>query len=93
MGVRKMTGAKGTLGVICIGVCLMLLLQAPQGRAGTIELSLQDTCASPGESLWLPIYTTDVTDSGVYGYNLIMKFDSTFIEIDSVTSDGTISAA
>ncbi len=76
-----------------VGVAYLLcfLLLPGLTLAGTIELSVPDTCASQGDTLWLPIYTTDVTDSGVLGYDLVLKFDTTMILIDSVTSNGTIS--
>ncbi len=69
----------------------LLFVIASAAYAGTIELSIPDTCASQGDTLWLPIYTTDVTDSGVIGYDLLLKFDTTMVAIDSITSSGTIS--
>ncbi len=76
-------------GAVVIAIPLLALLG--QCCAGTIEVSLPDTCAAPGDTIWLPIFTTDVTDSGVYGYNLTVHFDTAFAEVDTITSDGTIS--
>jgi hypothetical protein len=69
---------------------LGFLLDA-EAKAGTIELTVPDTCAVQGDTLWLPIYTTDVTDSGVLGYDLYVKYDSNFVEIEDVTTVGSIS--
>ena len=74
------------------GFCLFLgALYGTGAAGGTIELTVPDTCAVPGDTLWLPIYTTDVTDSGVLGYDLFVKFDSNFVEIEDPTTVGSIS--
>jgi hypothetical protein len=83
---------KGILLLLCFSVLSGPVSYTSTAQAGTIELTVPDTCANRGDLLWLPIYTTDVTDSGVMGYNLVVKYDSTFAGIDSVTSDSTISA-
>jgi hypothetical protein len=79
--------------MVAFAITVLVLGFQVAGLAGTIELSLPDTCAAPGDTLWLPVYTTDVTDSGVWGYNLTFHFDTSFVEVDSVTSDETISEA
>jgi hypothetical protein len=81
-------------GRVLIPACICVLLGVlfcTQAAAGTIELTVPDTCAAQGDTLWLPIYTTDVTDSGVLGYDLFVKHDSNFVEIEGVTTAGTIS--
>jgi hypothetical protein len=77
---------------VAVAILFALIVWPVACGAGTIEVSVPDTCAAPGDTLWLPIFTTDVTDSGVYGYNMIVHFDTAFVEVDSLTSDGTIAA-
>jgi len=75
---------------IAIAISCLVWLASTMAFAGTIELTVPDTCAAQGDTLWLPIFTTDLTDSGVSGYDFLLKFDTTMVAIDSVTSTGTI---
>ena len=78
--------------LVSVGFCMLLgFVSGAAAIAGTIELTVPDTCAVQGDTLWLPVYTTDVTDSGVLGYDLDVRYDSNFVEIEDVTTVGSIS--
>ncbi|MFH1314680.1 MAG: FlgD immunoglobulin-like domain containing protein [Candidatus Eisenbacteria bacterium] len=78
--------------LVSVGFCMLLgFLFCARAANGTIELTVPDTCAIQGDTLWLPIYTTDVTDSGVLGFDLDVKYDSNFVEIEDVTTVGSMS--
>jgi hypothetical protein len=85
-----MRNARRIILLACSG--LMLASLVGTSGAGTFTLTLPDTCGSMGDTLWIPVYTTDVTDSGVYGYNLTVRFDTLYLEVADVTSEGTISS-
>jgi len=65
------------------------LLVAATG-AGAIEMSMPDTTAARGETLYIPVWSSDLTDSNVYSYQFIMSYDSAFVKIVDVSNDGSI---
>jgi hypothetical protein len=76
--------------VVAVAVATVLILSASCALAAGVSISIPDTTASRGETIWVPVYASDVTDSGVYSYQLIMSFDSTFAEIVDVSCEGGI---
>jgi hypothetical protein len=81
-------------GSISAGVCIVVALVIASGAsAATVNMSIADTTASRGDTLWIPVWSTDITDSNVYSYQFVVSFDSTFIEIVDVTDEGAITDA
>jgi hypothetical protein len=79
---------------ISAGLCIAIALVMASGAgAETVNMSIPDTTAGRGDTLWIPIWSTSLTDSNVYSYQFIISFDSTFIEIVGVSSDGGITDA
>jgi hypothetical protein len=77
--------------VVLAFLCLAALLTAASGSyAATVYMSIPDTTAGRGDTIWVPIWTTDLTDSNVFSYQFVMSFDSTFIEIVGVSNDGSV---
>lgn len=78
-------------GSISAGACIAIALMiASCACAAAVNMSIADTTAARGDTLWMPVWSTDITDSNVYSYQFIMSFDSTFVEILDVTDDGGI---
>lgn len=81
-------------GLVWAGVCFaIVLIMASSAGASTVSMSIPDTTAGRGDTLYIPMWSTDVTDSNVYSYQFVMSYDSTFIEIVDVTDDGAITDA
>lgn len=67
-----------------------LFMLAAATSAGAIDLYMPDTTAAQGETLYIPLWSSDLTDSNVYSYQFIMSYDSTFVNIVDVSNDGSI---
>ena len=67
-----------------------LILLAAATSAGAIDMYMPDTTAARGETLYIPVWSSDLTDSNVYSYQFIMSFDSAFVKIVDVSNDGSI---
>lgn len=81
-------------GSISAGVCLALMFAfASVAGASAVTMSIADTTGGRGDTLWIPVWSTDITDSNVYSYQFVVSFDSTFIEILDVTDEGAITDA
>ena len=77
--------------VIATGLSIAAMLIAVSGAsAAAVYMSIPDTTAARGDTLYVPVYSTDVTDSGVYAYQLLVSFDSTFVEIVGVSDEGSL---
>jgi hypothetical protein len=75
--------------ILAVAVAAAVLTAASVAGA-EVYVSLPDTTAARSETLYIPIWTSDVTGQGVYSYQFIMSFDSTFIRILDVINDGSI---
>ena len=75
---------------VCVGAAL-ILASSPAGAI--VYMSVPDTTAGRGDTLWVPIYSTDVSEADVYSYQLIVSFDSTFVEIIGVSNEGAFTDA
>ena len=81
-------------GSISAGVFVALtIVFSVSAAASTVSMSVPDTTAGRGDTLYVPIWSTDVTDSNVYSYQFVLSFDSTFVEIIDVTDEGGITDA
>ncbi len=70
--------------------CLGVLLASAACGASTVTVSIPDTMAARGDTLWIPVLASGLTDSNVYAYQLIVSFDSTFVTMVGVSNDGTL---
>ena|GEM_PF-2234803 len=86
---RQVT-CKGRVGVVLSAAWLVMLTAVQPSLAGSVSLYIPDTSAVRSETVWVPLYASDLTDSGVYSYSLIISFDSTFVEMLGISREGAI---
>lgn len=61
------------------------------GEPAPVLVTIPDTTAAPGASLWIPLYMSDVTGfPGIYSAQMVLSFDPTVLEADTVSLDGTL---
>jgi hypothetical protein len=76
--------------LIPASIALAALLITASGAGAAVNMSMPDTTAARSETLYIPVWCSDVTGQGVYSYQFIMNFDSTFIRVVEVINDGSI---
>jgi len=61
--------------------------------AGEILLTMPDTVASPGETLWLPIQVSEVSGQNILSWSLTLAYEPTVLAFRTASSTNSLTAA